>query len=212
VTFPFAFMIGFSVASIPGPTGVLIATQTLRHGAGAGLVTMTAPLALDVFVMMPLGLFLQTSLFTGSGAVVLGLGGAAFLLWLGVESIRAGIKHVNTIRAPGAAPADSKRELSPFLKGLVTHVTSPYPYLYWSTVGGSFILQGFADGGIAGASLFPVGFWVGTTSFTLILIYLVAHGKRLLPPRVEPYFHHISGALLIGSGIYLGFAVWHGLF
>jgi homoserine/homoserine lactone efflux protein len=212
VTFPFAFTIGFSVASIPGPTGVLIATQTLRHGSRAGLVTMTAPLALDVFVMMPLGLFLQTSLFTGSGAIVLGLCGAAFLFWLGVQSIRAGIKHVNSIRAPGAAHVDADRDLAPFFKGFVTHASSPYPYLYWSTVGGSFILQGFADGGIAGAALFPIGFWAGASSFTLILICLVARGKKLLPPRVEPYFHHLSGALLIGSGIYLGFAVWHGLF
>jgi len=211
MTLPLAFMIGFSVASIPGPTGVLITTQTLRHGARAGLVTMTAPLALDVFVMMPLGLFLQASLFAGSRAFVLGLGGAAFLLWLGVQSIRAGIKHVNTIRVTGAAPADSKHELGPFLKGFITHVSSPYPYLYWSTVGGPFVLQGFAKGGIAGAALFPIGFWAGTTSFTFLLIYLVARGKRLLPVRLEPYLHHISGALLIGSGIYLAIALWHGL-
>jgi len=205
-------MIGVSVASIPGPTGILIATQTLRHGGRAGLVTMAAPLALDVFVMMPLGLFLQASLFAGSGAIVLGLGGAAFLFWLGGQSIRAGIQHVNTIRASGVTPAENNNELGPFWKGFVTQVASPYPYLYWTTVGASFVRQGFADGGIAGAALFPVGFWAGTTSFTLLLISLVARGKRLLPTRVEPYLHHTSGALLIGSGIYLGIAVWHGLF
>jgi threonine/homoserine/homoserine lactone efflux protein len=212
VTFSFAFMIGFSVASIPGPAGVLIATQTLRHGARAGLMTMTAPLALDVFVMMPLGLFLQASLFAGSGAFVLGLGGAGFLFWLGVQSIRAGIKHVNAIGVSGAATVNGKRELGPFWKGFVTQVMSPYPYLYWTTVGASFVRQGFADGGIGGAALFPLGFWAGTTSFTLILIYLGARGKRRLPVRLEHYLHHISGALLIGSGIYLAIAVWHGLF
>ena len=205
-------MIGVSVASIPGPMGILIATQTLRHGAKAGLVTMLAPLALDVFVMMPLGLFLQASLFAGKCAIVLGLGGAAFLLWLGVQSIRAGIQHVNTIRASGMTPVENNNELGPFWKGFVTQATSPYPYIYWSTVGGSFILQGFADGGIAGAAFFPIGFWAGSTSFTFLLIYLVARGKRLLPTGVEPYLHHTSGALLIGSGIYLAIAVWHGLF
>jgi threonine/homoserine/homoserine lactone efflux protein len=203
-------MIGVSVASIPGPAAVLIATQTLRHGGRAGIVTMTAPLALDVFVMIPLGLFLQTALFTGGAAVVLGLGGAAFLFWLGAQSIRAGIKQVNTIEA--SAPAGGERELSPFWKGIVTQAASPYPYIYWSTVGGSFVLQGFADGGLAGAALFPVGFWTGTTGFTLLLICLVAHGKRLLPPRVESYFHHLSGVLLIASGVYLAASVRHGIF
>jgi ABC-type nickel/cobalt efflux system permease component RcnA len=45
-----------------------------------------------------------------------------------------------------------------------------------------------------------------------LLIYLVAHGKRLMPARWEPYLHHISGLLLIGSAIYLAVRVWHGLF
>ena len=173
---------------------------------------MAAPLVLDVFVMLPLGLLLQASLFGGNAAIVLGLCGAGFLLWLGIQSILAGIEHVNTIRAPGAGQADGKKELRPFLKGLVTHVTSPYPYLFWATVGASFVRRGFEAGGIAGATIFPGGFWSGTTGFTLILIYLVARGKRLLPARVEPYLHHVSGALLIASGIYLAANVWHGLF
>jgi threonine/homoserine/homoserine lactone efflux protein len=205
-------MIGFSVASIPGPTSVLIATQTLHHGARAGLLAMAAPLVLDVFIMMPLGLFLQASVFTGDRAIVLGIAGAGFLIWLGVQSIRAGIAHVNTLRVGSAAREESKRELSPFLKGFVTHVASPYPYLYWATVGATFVRQGFEAGGLAGAAIFPGGFWGGTTSFTLLLIYLVAKGKRLLPARYEPYLHHVSGALLIGSGVYLGIAVWHGMF
>ena len=210
MNFSAAFLFGVLVASIPGPTGILIATETLRHGSRAGFLTMAAPLLLDIFLMLPLGLFLQASL-SGIGAIVLGLAGAAFLFWLGVQSIRAGIEHVQTIRTTGAPPI-AKRDLPPFVKGLVTHVTSPYPYVFWATAGGVFVLQGYARGGIAAASLFPAGFWSGTTTFTLLLIYLVAHGKRLMPARWEPYLHHISGVLLIGSAIYLAVRVWHGLF
>ena len=212
MNFPAAFLLGFSVASIPGPTGILIATQTLRHGAGAGLLTMAAPLALDIFVMLPLGLLLQASLLAGNRAFILGFSGAAFLLWLGAQSIRAGIEQVNTLRASTAAHAERKRELPPLFKGFMTHVSSPYPYFFWATVGGSFVHRGFNDGGIAGAAIFPAGFWTGTTSFTLLLIYLVARGKKLLPARAEPYLHHLSGALLITGGIYLAIGVWHGLF
>jgi threonine/homoserine/homoserine lactone efflux protein len=210
VNFSGAFLLGLLVASIPGPTGILIATETLRHGAKAGFLTMAAPLLLDMFVMLPLGLWLQASL-SGIGAGALGMIGAVFLCWLGVLSIRAGVEHVQTIRTAGAPPI-AKRDLPPFMKGFITHVASPYPYVWWSTAGGALVLQGYARGGIAGAALFPAGFWSGTTSFTFLLIYLVAHGKRLLPPRWEPYLHHISGVLLIGSAIYLAVRVWHGLF
>jgi len=209
VNFSAAFFLGLLVASIPGPTGILIATETLRHGAKAGFLTMLAPLLLDILVMLPLGLFLQAAL-TGVGTLLLGAAGAAFLLWLGVQSIRAGVEHVQTIRTTGAPPI-AKRDLSPFMKGFITHVASPYPYVWWSTAGGAFVLQGYARGGVAGATLFPAGFWSGTTTFTLFLIYLVTHGKRLLPARWEPYLHHVSGVLLIGAAIYLAIRVWHGL-
>ncbi len=210
MNFSAAFFLGVLVASIPGPTGILIATETLRHGPKAGFLTMAAPLLLDIFVMLPLGLFLQAAL-SGIGAVALGMVGAAFLFWLGVQSIRAGIDHVQTIRTTGA-PRAKNNEPPPFMKGFVTHVASPYPYVWWATAGGAFVLQGYARGGIAGAALFPAGFWSGTTGFTLLLIYFVAHGKRLLPARWEPYLHHVSGLLLIGSAIYLAVRVWHGLF
>lgn len=219
MNFPLAFAIGFSVASIPGPTIILIATQTLRHGHKAGLLTMMAPLVLDALLMLPLGLILQASLFAGKGAMLLGLGGAAFLLWLGVQSMRAGIREFRVsgsesqeLETPNSKPETPNTEMPPFLKGLLTHLTSPYPYLYWATVGASFIRQGFASGGIVGAAVFPFGFWLGACGFTLIIIYLVARGKKLLPSRLEPYLHHFSGALLIGSGIYLAVSVWQGLF
>jgi threonine/homoserine/homoserine lactone efflux protein len=212
VTFPLAFVVGVSVASIPGPTIILIATQTLRHGPRAGLTTMLAPVLLDAFLMLPLGLALQASVFTGQGAVVLAFCGAAFLLWLGAQSIRAGMQHAKMMGASEAALADGKQEINPFVKGLLTHVGSPYPYLYWATVGASFIRQGFASGGIFGAALFPLGFWLGACSFTVVVIYLVARTKQLLPPRVEPYLHHVSGVLLIGGGIYLAVSSWRGAF
>jgi threonine/homoserine/homoserine lactone efflux protein len=210
VNFYAAFLIGVGLASIPGPTGILIATQTLRHSAKAGFLTMLAPLLLDMFVMLPLGLFLQASL-SGIGAVALGMIGAAFLFWLGVQSIRAGVEHVQMIRTTGA-PRARVQEPPPFMKGFITHAASPYPYVWWATAGGAFVLQGYARGGIAGAALFPAGFWTGTTSFTFLLIYVVSHGKRLMPPRWEPYLHHVSGVLLMGSAIYLAVRVWHGLF
>ncbi len=222
MTFPLAFAIGFSVASIPGPTIILIATETLRKGTRAGLLTMTAPILLDALVMLPLGLFLQTALFSGSRAILLGLAGSGFLAWLGVQSIRAGIMQLRVsgfrFRGPERpnskleTPRDSNQELPSFLKGILTHVTSPYPYLYWGTVGSSFIRRGFESGGARTAALFPLGFWLGASAFTLLMIYLLARGKKLLPSRLEPYLHHLSGALLIGSGIFLGVRVWQGLF
>jgi len=212
VTFPLAFAIGFSVASIPGPTIILIATETLRKGPKSGLVTMTAPLLLDALLMLPLGLLLQASLFSGGGALFLGLLGAALLVWLGLQSIQAGAKKIPLELDPDQPPPNSNQEIPSFWKGILTHLTSPYPYLYWGAVGSSFIRQGFESGGVWAAATFPIGFWLGASAFTLLVIYLVTRGKKMLPPRLEPHLHRFSGVLLIASGIYLAVKVWQGLF
>lgn len=212
VTFPLAFAIGFSVASIPGPTIILIATETLRKGARAGLLTMLAPLLMDAVVMVPLGLVLQASLFSGKGTAALGLIGAGFLIWLGVQSLGAGASKMRIEIDPDFAAANSCQEMPSFLKGVLTHLTSPYPYIYWGTVGSTFIRQDFQNEGVLAAALFPLGFWTGACVFTLLIIYIVTRGKKLLPTGFEPHLHRFSGVLLIGSGIFLAVRVWQGLF
>lgn len=210
MTYPLAFAIGFSVASIPGPTIILITTETLRRGTKSGLMIMTAPILLDALIMLPLGLLLQASLFTGSGALVLGLIGAALLFWLGLQSMRAGVAKSPVAVDPGGSAND--KEMAPFLKGVLTHLTSPYPYLYWGTVGSTFIRQGFESGGAWTAAIFPIGFWLGASAFTLLAISVAARGKQMLPPRLEPHLHRFSGILLICSGIFLAIKAWQGVF
>lgn len=208
MTFPLAFAIGFSVASIPGPTSILIATETLTKGARAGVATMAAPLLLDALLMLPLGLALQ-GLFTSAGAAKsLGLIGGGFLAWLGFNSMRAGKVALGGHANLQYVAVSEKKDMPSFFKGVLTHVSSPYPYLYWGTAGAAFIREGFARDGFSGALLFPLGFWLGASAFTLLMIFVAARGKRLLPPRLEPWLYYLSGLLLIGCGIVLALQTW----
>lgn len=178
----------------------------------AGLLTMAAPFVIDATVMLPLGLLLQLS-FSANGTFALALAGAGFLGWMGLQSIRAGAKKSRIALDTLATDAsEEKKELPSFLKGVLTHLTSPFPYLYWGTVGSSFIREGFERGGAWGATIFPLGFWSGALTFTLLVIWLLARGKRLLPPHLEPYLHRISGLLLIASGVLLAVSARRGLF
>jgi threonine/homoserine/homoserine lactone efflux protein len=201
VSFPIAFAIGFSIASVPGPTIILIATETLRSGARAGLFAIVAPVLIDATVMVPLGFLLQT-VMSNNGARALGLAGGLFLFWLGFKSIRA--------RQPGstlcgATPAAVRftSPFSSFARVAVAHLTSPYPYLYWGTVGGALMRKGIAQGGLWEGMIFPLGFWLGTLTFTGTTVYLIARGRRLLPARFEPVLHIFSGALLITAALLL---------
>ncbi|MFQ5850418.1 MAG: LysE family transporter [Candidatus Binatia bacterium] len=212
MTFPLAFAMGFSVASLPGPIIILIATETLRKGAGAGLLIMMATLLIDALVMVPLGLIFQASVLTGKGTVGLGLAGGGLLVWLGLQSTRADAVPMQVGADYSSGIIWARKEVPSFLKGALTHLTNPYPYLYWGTVGASFIRQGYERNGTWGGVVFPLGFWLGASIFNLLVVYLVARGKQMLPPRLEPLLHRSSGVLLMGIGILVAGRAWWGLF
>lgn len=209
---PLAFAMGFAVASLPGPILVLIITETLRKGPRAGVLTMTAPLIIDALVMLPLALLLQASLVTREGVLGLGLVGACLLVWLGLQSMRVNTGVLNPGSDNGTGWSWRRSELPSFLKGVLTHLTNPYPYIYWGTVGVIFIRQGFEKNGTSGALLFPMGFWLGAGTLNLLVVYLVARGRRMLPSRLEPYLHRFSGVLLIGSGVFVALRTWWAFF
>ena len=208
MNFPLAIAMGFAVASLPGPILVLITTETLRKGPRAGVLTMTAPLIIDAVVILPLALLLQASLVTGQGVIGLGLVGACLLVWLGFQSMRVNTGVLNPGSDYAAGWSWRRSELPSFLKGVLTHLSNPYPYIYWATIGVIFIRQGFEKHGIPGALLFPMGFWLGAGTLNLLVVYLAGRGRRMLPPRLEPYLHRISGVLLMGSGVFVALRTW----
>ncbi|NIO07496.1 MAG: LysE family transporter [Deltaproteobacteria bacterium] len=205
---PMAFAIGFAVASLPGPILVLITTESLRRGLRAGVLAMIAPLLIDALVMLPLALLLQVSIVRGTGVVGLGLAGGGLLVWFGYQSIRVKTGILKTTAAGGAGGFWKYREVPSFVKGILTHLTNPYPYIYWGTVGVLFIKDGFEQGGTRGAILFPVGFWLGAGTFNFLVVYLVSRGRGLLPPRLEPCLHRVSGVLLMASGAFVALRTW----
>ncbi len=197
----FAYAMGFSVASMPGPILALITTETLRRGAWPGAQTALAPMCVDACVMLPLVMALHSAIPAGAGAMAMGMGGGAFLLWLGFQSLRAGSAPEASGRQRGA------RSLPPFLKSVLTHLMNPYAYIFWGTVGFGFVRAGFASQGVQGALSFPVGFWLGAGTLNFLVVYLVSRGRRYLPPRLEPHVHVLSGLLLMGAGVFLVWAV-----
>ncbi len=208
MAFPLAFAMGFSVASLPGPIIVLIATETLRKGVVAGLFIVTAPILIDALVMVPLALLLQASIVFGKGVAGLGFIGGCFLVWLGAQSMGASARPMNDRSADRSELTWRNKEIPSFLKGILTHLINPYPSIYWGSVGASFMRQGFERGGTWGAVVFPLGFWLGAGIFNLLVVYLMARGKRMFPAHLEPYLHRFSGVLLMASGVFVAVRPW----
>lgn len=127
-----ALSFGLAAGLKPGALGVIVIQQTLSRGLSAGVRASLAPLITDGPIIIAALLFLSQFKSIDLFAAALGLVGGAYQLWLAAKTFR-----VSEISLTGKLT--SQRSLATAVK---VNVLSPAPYLFWFTVGGSYIIRG----------------------------------------------------------------------
>ncbi|GAA1849514.1 LysE family translocator [Pseudonocardia ailaonensis] len=129
---------------IPGPSVLFIVGRALAYGRRAALTSVagntTGVAVLVVLVATGLGAIAAASatVFT-----VIKLGGAAYLVWLGVQAFRHRGDLVAALGEPGA-PADRRV----FLQGVVVGFTNPKPLVFFVAVLPQFVGENAPNPGL----------------------------------------------------------------
>jgi hypothetical protein len=125
-----ALSFGLAAGLKPGPLGIIVIQQTLSKGLAAGIRASLAPLITDgpiiIAALWLLTEFKSIDLF----AAALGLLGGMYLVWLAVKILR--VREISL-----AGKLDSRNSLFTAVK---INLLNPGPYLFWFTVGGSYIV------------------------------------------------------------------------
>ncbi len=151
--------LGLSLAAPPGPMNAIIARESARHGAGAGMVVgLGAPVA-DLVYLAILVAAREVLLTPGLLLVAAAVGSAIMMAFCW-----------GTLFGK-AAQADTPR--TSFAAGFVTAMTNPYQIAWWLS-GGFVFLQAQGWWGIGGLIVGIFGWVVG---FSL----LVARGAQKWP-------------------------------
>lgn len=129
-----ALSFGLASGIKPGPLGIFVIQQTLSKGLSAGVRASLAPLITDgpiiIAALWLLSIFKNIDLL----AAALGLAGGIYLLWLAAKIFR--VQHISW-----SAKLRSQGSLATAVK---LNFLNPGPYLFWFTVGGSYIIRGSA--------------------------------------------------------------------
>ena len=151
-----ALTLGVTAGLKPGPLGIYVIHQTLLHGPRSGLLASFAPFVSDGPII--LGSFLLINSFKQFDIFItlITLAGALYIAWIAIRLIAT---NPVAEQAP-AAP-------SSFLTAVKINLLNPAPYIFWSTVGGTYLLQN----DLPSASVFAVLF-LGTLSTTKFLMAL----------------------------------------
>lgn len=177
--------LGLAAGVAPGPLSALVVSQTLSYGVREGVKVAAAPLITDLPIILLAALLGNTLASRPLPLGILSLAGAGYICFLGWESIC--IKPAD--QPPPASIANSMS------KGILTNLLNPHPYLFWITVGTPLLLKTWA-GGVWGAMLWLIGFYLMLVGSKIGLSLLVGYSRRLLYGRGYLWLNRILGLVL----------------
>lgn len=189
--------LGLPAGISPGPLLTLVIATSLRDGLRQGLLVAAAPFLSDLPIIL-LSIFVLNQLPTWTLSAI-GIAGAAYVTYLGGETIRTA-RHAHLASEAPALPAEGDRRS--LQRGALTNLLSPHPYLFWAVVGAPALMVALSRGPLA-AVAFLVGFYgglVGSKAAIAVLIHSQAHWLA------EAWYRRILillGLLLIGLGLLL---------
>ncbi len=188
--------VAIAVVVIPGPDMALVGRNVLRYGRSAGVATSigicTGVLGWAIAAAFGVAAILATS---ATAFTVLKLAGAAYLIYLGISTLRG---HDEST----AAGSDERATLAvhrAWLQGLVSALLNPKLGVFFLTLLPQFIAPG--DPPTARALQLALVFEViGFAWLILYSVLLGAVGVALNRPGPRRAMRWLTGTVLIGLG------------
>jgi threonine/homoserine/homoserine lactone efflux protein len=177
--------LGLSSGLAPGPLLALVLAQTLRHGPREGCKIALTPLMTDAPIIL-VALLVAAKL-------------AEFRPLLGIVSFAGGVFVLylawDTLRPTGVGAEASAEPPSSWLKGIMTNLLSPHPWLFWLTVGAAILAKALAQSWPT-AVAFLFGFYMLLVGSKVVIALLAGRSRDLLAGRPYRVVMRVLAALL----------------
>jgi RhtB (resistance to homoserine/threonine) family protein len=186
----------------PGPDTALVTKNALLYGRGAALAT-SAGVNVGLLVWTLASALGVAAIVHESETVftVLKLIGGAYLVWLGLQALRASRRGAGPggSRVPVERRIDSRRA---FRHGLFSNLANPKIAAFFTSLLPQFIAPGHS---VLVPFLLLGGLFVAMTLSWLSAYALMAAraGNLLTRPRVKAALDRITGLVLVGLGLRL---------
>ena len=114
--------------------------------------------------------------------LILGICGAAILLYLAIQAIRDSRKGV-------AIEGEEKGNGRDFMTGALISLGNPFQIAFWIGIGGSAIATIVPNPTSIDYAIFFIGYFVGSIGWAFGYSALIGYGRRFITPRL---FHAIN--------------------
>jgi threonine/homoserine/homoserine lactone efflux protein len=188
--------VSVAVVVIPGPDMALVARNVLRYGRSAGFATSAGICTGTIGWAVAAGLGVSTLLATSATAfTALKLAGAAYLIYLGITTLRA--------RDPSSATGAKGRADLPWyrawLQGALSALLNPKLGVFFLTLLPQFITPGDPPA-VRALQLAVVFDLIGLVWLLIYSAMLGALGTALGRPGPRQLMRWLTGTILVGLG------------
>ncbi|MBE9398348.1 LysE family translocator [Pontibacterium sp. N1Y112] len=194
------FLIAITALTLtPGVDTLLVMRNAARGGHRDGLLTSLG-ICLGLFIHASISAAGLSVILLGSAELfmLLKLAGAAYLIWLGVQSLRSAINR-KTLQLEQPEAVYGVPVMVSLREGLLSNVLNPKPIIFYMAFLPQFIDPAY--------SALPQALMMATVHFSIgmlwqgALVLMVGRARRWLQqPRVAKVLDSITGVLLIGFG------------
>lgn len=196
------FLVAITLLSMtPGLDSLLVIRNAARGGVRDGLLTSLG-ICLGLFAHASISAAGLSVILLGSATLftALKLAGAAYLVWLGVQSLRA------AVRAHGLSIPNERHRQVPaatsLREGLLSNVLNPKPIVFYMAFLPQFIDP--AHSALAQSMAMAAMHFAIATLWQGGLVLMVGRARQLLArPQVSRVMDGVTGTLLLGLGVKL---------
>ncbi len=205
---------------MPGPLLTYTITRTLqttRLGWLTGARVVSGHAALEALLVLGLVLGVGGLLQSPMALTIITAVGAALLVLMGVSLLRGTFR--GTAEAALTAGAESQRgsagrggialQLPPVVAGVVVSVSNPYWWVWWVTIGSSFLIRYDVTFQKWPALLaFFIGHELGDLGWFSAVSVILSLGKNRIPKGVLTGIQVFCGVAIIGFGAWLALSTF----
>lgn len=187
--------LGLAGGAAPGPLTALVLTRTLRYGRAEGIRVAMAPIITDGPLLLGsavLARHLSDGILAG-----ISLAGAAFLVVLGIESLRAKPLNLHALEVPTGG----------VMRAVLTNLLNPHPYLFWVAVGGPLVAEA-SQTGTPSVLGFLAGFFGGLCGAKAAMALLAGSARGWLTGAAYVWLLRTLGVVM---WVFAGGFVWGAL-
>jgi threonine/homoserine/homoserine lactone efflux protein len=194
-----AVIIGFTVAAVVGPIGLLCVQRTLQRGWNYGLFSGVGVASGDALygLIGGLGLTLITNFLVGQ-QFWLHLIGGAVLVHLGLKAVFS----PKEIQAAEEVDSNVSGYLGAYSSIFLLTLSNPMTIISFAGVYASLGDLGLKSGGLQAFS-FAAGIFLGSMGWWLLLVSTVASLRSRFKPELLGSLNRIMGLVITGFGIWV---------